>query len=350
MAQMHPAPLRAAVIGTGFGSRVQLPGLLSEPNTLVVALCGRGEARTVRVADQFGVKAVYTDYRQMIEDAEPDLVSIAAPSALHAPMAQTALAAGAHVLCEAPLAGSAAEADSLLRAAEASGRAHAVDHLYRYLPARYYQRVLVDQGYVGEPLLLEATHFAPWHWERAACGGWDAPGGGVWHALGPHALDAFRWLSGREVRSVSARLGRARPAPAGMTAAPDDTASALVELAGGLRGLITLSAAAGGETQRLAVHGTEGALVVQDDLQLWGRRRGGPLEPLDVPQEYDPPLWVPLENTLLGPFVKLLGLLVDRIYGCGIVAPPTFADGLAVQRALEAGLRSSREGRCVEIA
>lgn len=350
MADAHPDPLRVAVIGTGFGSRVQLPGFLSEPDTLVVALCGRDEAKTVRIADQFGVKAVYTDYHQMIEDVEPDLVSIAAPTPLHAPMARAALRAGAHVLCEAPLACSAEEAEELLRAAGASGRVHVVDHLFRYLPARYYQRVLFDQGYVGEPLLLEATLFASWHWERAPMwGGWDAPGGGVWNAFGPHALDAFRWLSGREVRAVSARLCRARPEH-GSAPSPDDTASAVVELEGGLQGMITLSAAAGGETQRLAVHGSEGALVVQDDLQLWGRRRGEPLEPIDVPQEYDPPLWVPLENTLLGPFVKLLGLMVDRIYGRGIVAPPTFEDGLAVQRALDAGVRSSREGRRVEIS
>ena len=119
---------------------------------------------------------------------------------------------------------------------------------------------------------------------------------------------------------------------------------------GGLRGVINLSAVAGGEAHRLAIHGTEGALVVQDDLHLWGRRRGEELSLIHVPPEYEPPLWVPDENLLLGPFVKLVGLMVDQIRGRDVVQPPTFVDGLAVQRVMDAAYLSSREGRRVEIA
>jgi len=77
---------------------------------------------------------------------------------------------------------------------------------------------------------------------------------------------------------------------------------------------------------------------------------GEPLNLIQVPPEYEPPVWVPDENLLLGPFVKLVGLVVDQIRGRAIVSPPTFEDGLAVQRVIDAARRSSREGRRVELA
>jgi predicted dehydrogenase len=70
---------------------------------------------------------------------------------------------------------------------------------------------------------------------------------------------------------------------------------------------------------------------------------------IEVSQEYEPVLWVPDENKLLGPFVKLAGLMVDAIYERAIVAPPSFADGLAVQHVLDAAYQSSRDGCRVEV-
>ncbi len=354
-------PLRVAVIGTGFGSRVQLPGFLGYAETNVVALCGAHEQKTKEVAAQYGVRAVYTDYEQMLIDVQPDLVSITTPPALHNPMAVAAIQAGAHVLCEKPLALNVTEVEEMLAEAQQAKCVHAVDHEFRYLPARYYQRVLVDQGYTGQPVLLEATFMAPMRWDPARPWNWwmDADqGGGITGALGSHFIDAFRWLSKREIRAVTAALHTTppygtRPLPDGAgsrAVTSDDQATLVLELDGGLRGVINLCAVAGGETQRLAIHGTEGALVVKDDMQLWGRRRGEPLALIDVPPEYEPPLWVPDENLLIGPFVKLVGLMVDQIRGRAIVSPPTFEDGLAVQRVLDAAYRSSRDGFRVEIA
>jgi predicted dehydrogenase len=85
-------------------------------------------------------------------------------------------------------------------------------------------------------------------------------------------------------------------------------------------------------------------------MHLWGRRRGEDLSLIHVPPEYEPPLWVPDENMLLGPFVRLVGLMVDQIRGRGVVRPPSFGDGLAVQVALDAAYQSNREGRRIEMA
>ena len=96
------------------------------------------------------------------------------------------------------------------------GRVHTVDHEFRYLPARYYQRVLVDQGYIGEPVLLEATLMSTMRWDpqRPWCWWMDAvQGGGVLGAIGSHFIDGFRWLTGREVRAVTAALHTSPPTP-----------------------------------------------------------------------------------------------------------------------------------------
>jgi len=355
------SPLRVAVIGTGFGGRVQLPGFLAHAETNVVALCGASDQKTRDIAAKYGVRAVYTDYEQMLVDVQPDIVSIVTPPRLHWHMVMASLQAGAHVLCEKPLAMNIGEAQEMLDEANRLGLVHVVDHEFRYLPARYYQRVLVDQGYVGEPVLLEATYMSAMRWDPTRPWNWwsDADqGGGLLGAIGSHYLDGFRWLAGCEIVAVTATLHTtpqysARIMSDGSGPRPvtsDDGGVLSLEFENGLRGVLNMSAIAGGETQRLAVHGTEGALVVENDLELWGRRHGETLGLMEIPPEYEPPLWVPDENKLLGPFVKLAGLMVDAIRGRAIVSPPTFEDGLAVQQVIDAARLSSAEQRRVEIA
>lgn len=358
MTTLRKPLLRVAVIGTGFGARVQLPALMSMGDVQVVALCGRDEEKTKAIAAQFSVQAVYTDYEQMLVDVQPDIVSITTPPATHNPMTVAALQVGAHVICEKPMALDTAEAEEMLQVAEQLQRVHAIDFEFRYLPARYYQKVLVDQGYIGEPLLLEAAWIAPMRWDPRAWNWWSdaGQGGGMLGAVGSHLIDGFRWLSGREVRAVTAMLyitpqysTRALPEGRSRAVTADDSGVLALEFDDGLRGMITLSAVAAADANRIAIHGTEGALVVTNHLELWGRRRGQDLHKIDVPGEYDPPIWIPNENLLLGPFVKLTGLVVDQVRGHAIVQAPSFADGIAVQRVMDAARLSAREGRRIAL-
>ena len=154
------------------------------------------------------------------------------------------------------------------------------------------------------------------------------------------------------VLSTSPRYAT-RPAPDGNGTLPvtaDDSAVVTIEYASGLRGVINLCAGAAGEPRRRAGHGTEGALVVEDELRLLGRRGDEALHEIPIPPEYEPPMWVPDGVLNLGPFAKLAGLMVDAIHGHAVVPPPTFEDGLIVQRVLDAARQSSAEGRRVEIA
>jgi len=360
MAESQNNPLRVAIIGTGFGSRVQAPGFMGLADVAIVALCGRSDERTKQVAAEFGIRAVYTDYEQMLVDVEPDIVSITTPPRLHNPMVVAAFQVGAHVICEKPMAMNLEEAREMLAVAKEYNRVAAMDFEFRYLPARYYQRVLVDQGYIGEPVLLEAQCMSSKRWDPDYAWNWWSDkdeGGGMLGALGSHFIDTFRWLTGREVRAVTATVATTppydvRPLPNGGTrpVTSDDSAFLTLEMDGGLRGIINVSAVTGGSLDRVAIHGTEGALVVDGNQTLWGRRRGEEMRVIDVPPEYEPPLWVPDENLLLGPFAKLVGLVVDQIRGNAVLKPPSFEDGFAVQAVMDAAHQSSAEGRRVEIA
>jgi predicted dehydrogenase len=358
-----PAKLRVAVIGTGFADRVQIPGFRLHPLTEVVAVCSQREERAKAIAEKYAIVGVYTDYEKMITREKPDIVSIVTPPHLHLPMTLFAFANGAHVLCEKPLAMNTAETRQMLAAAEAAGRVHVVNHEFRYIPARMYQKVLFEKGFVGEPLFFECTHLqdsrmsptVKWTWWSDA-----NQGGGMWGAIGSHYIDSFHWWTGATTKEISCTLhipyatrptteGEPRPVTA------DEGVNAILELTNGIKCIMNLHSAAAGDIRRLTIHGSEGALIVRDDRFLFGRAKGErELKPITVPNEFEPPTWQPVTNLLLGPFVRLVDLLVGKILKHSLAGPAwepaNFADGISVQQVLDAGRQSNIEGRRLLIA
>jgi predicted dehydrogenase len=87
----------------------------------VVALCGRDRERAQPLAAKFAIPAIYTDYRQLFDEAQLDAVVISTPDDMHYEMVMAAFDAGFHVLCEKPLATNGAQAKAMLERAEAAG-------------------------------------------------------------------------------------------------------------------------------------------------------------------------------------------------------------------------------------
>jgi predicted dehydrogenase len=96
------------VIGLRFG-RAHIPAFQAN-GCRVVAVCQRDQAGAKAVADRYGVPRVFESWERMIDEARPEIVVIATPPVLHHAIALRAFEAGAHVLCEKPLAMSRAEA------------------------------------------------------------------------------------------------------------------------------------------------------------------------------------------------------------------------------------------------
>ncbi len=81
-----PDKLRVGVVGTGFGTTVQVPGFQAHPDFEVVAICSANLGRAQAAAQQAGVPHAFDDYRRMLELPDLDIVSITSPPATHLPM------------------------------------------------------------------------------------------------------------------------------------------------------------------------------------------------------------------------------------------------------------------------
>ena len=103
-------PVRTAILGTGFMGRVHLEAVRRVESVEAAAIAGRNVEAARQLGAGFSISAIATDYREILRDPEIDAVHICTPNAQHFPMAKDAIEAGKHVLCEKPLAMTAAEA------------------------------------------------------------------------------------------------------------------------------------------------------------------------------------------------------------------------------------------------
>jgi predicted dehydrogenase len=198
------------IVGAGFAARVvHLPGY-DAAGAPVAAICDLDSERAQALADRHHIRKVYSDWREMIEAEQPDLVSVCLPNALHHEITMFALQHGAHVLCEKPLATSVQEAREMFAAAEQAGRVLMAAQLFRFEPpARAIKRV-IETGALGEIYHVEVDAM-----RRLGIPTWgmfhrkSASVGGAMLDIGVHMLDQAIWLIGNpEPISVSADTQR----------------------------------------------------------------------------------------------------------------------------------------------
>jgi predicted dehydrogenase len=256
-----------------------------------VAEVDEGLARAA--AERLGFEAWTTDWKALVTSPDVDLVSIVTPNFLHAPMALAAVAAGKHVLCEKPLAVSAAEGEQMYRAAAAAGVVHAVNFNYRKVPAVQFIARLLREGRIGDVRQFRGVFLQDWGNEARLPRSWKfqaaGAGAGALAGVGTHVIDLARVLVG-ELERVTATtaiwvterpLGDpARPFDAVAADAPmapvdvDDTAYFLGRFAGGAIGTFEISRCAPGRKNHLAleIHGSRGSIVYDyeraNELQL----------------------------------------------------------------------------------
>ncbi|WP_448337286.1 Gfo/Idh/MocA family protein [Chloroflexus aurantiacus] len=331
------------IIGTGWGARVQVPAFRAAGLT-VTALAGSNPAKTVRMAQELGVPFATANWREILERQDVQLVSIVTPPYLHREMAEAALAAGKHVLCEKPTALNAAEAESMLAAAQRyRDRLALIDHELRFLPAVQAARARVAAGDIGDIRAAEVRFFAAgradpqrvWDWwsDRAA-------GGGVLGAIGSHQIDLLRYILADEVATahgtVRTLIGQ-RPDTTGTLrqVTSDDYTTAILHFTRGTVATLTATVVARtNEPLTVTVYGSEGTL----------RFSGGQLAigTGDTFRDITPPHTVEIPATLSGEFpqgtVYLGHALRAALSGERDAISPaaTFSDGLAIQRVIDA--------------
>jgi len=126
--------------------------MMSPPPAIprLVAICGRDEGAVRDAARRYGYETYYTDWRALVADDRVQLFDNGGPNHLHAEPCIAAAAAGKHVLCEKPLARTAAEAQRMLDAVTRAGVKHMVAFNYRFVPAIRQARDLIAAGALGE--------------------------------------------------------------------------------------------------------------------------------------------------------------------------------------------------------
>lgn len=220
-------PVRVAVFGCGLHARTAhlkeyaaiAAASRGQPGVTLVATVDTDGERARAAAEEFGAQAWFTDHRAALEEARPELVSIVSPPAFHCAQALDSFAAGAHVLCEKPIAMDAGEAHAMVAAAGQSGKFLSMGLQSRHLEAGRVLRQALADGAIGEVYFTRV-----WCGHIMSIPGWghfhrrSLAGGGVVMATTVHALDFALWVLGNprpvEVTSFThARLPRMKAPP-----------------------------------------------------------------------------------------------------------------------------------------
>lgn len=347
---------RVGLIGTSFGRTVQAVAFGRHPGFELAAIAGRDAEKTRRIAAELGVTP-FADWREMLEREPLDLVSVVSPVDLHHPMTMAAIERGAHVLCEKPTALHRFQAAAMRDAAEARGLVAAINHEFRFQPARRAALDLVRRGAIGTPRRGEILgRYALWPRPESRAMTWLSDrrrGGGILGALGSHHTDCLRLFFGEPASALAAvRVGQplrgAPGTPGAGVATADDACSVHYEFEGGATALVDLDAAAYDRWERYEIRGEEGALRWEEDGdRLWRVRPGCEPEAVEIPAAFRLERRAG-EPRLVAPFEVLIGRLHAALLGTAPMSPD-FGDAVAVQCALDAARASSEAGTRVRV-
>ena len=142
-------PIRVAIVGCGRVSDLHQLGYRDRQDAKIVAVCDKNIAIARKKARAWGVEKVYSDYQQVLEDREIDLVELLTPHHLHCPMTVQACQAGKHVSVQKPMALSAAEADEMIAAASKAGVILRVYETFVHYAPAVRAKEMIEAGEIG---------------------------------------------------------------------------------------------------------------------------------------------------------------------------------------------------------
>ena len=173
-------------------------------------ICGRNEEAVTAAAAKYGWQSAETDWRAVIARDDIDIIDVCTPGSSHEEIAVAALNAGKHVICEKPLANTVAEAERMAAAAQASSGKSMVAFNYRRVPALAYARELVQQGRLGRIFHVRAVYLQDWIIDPEFPLVWrlvkEEAGSGALGDLGAHIVDAAQFVTGSQITNVSGEL------------------------------------------------------------------------------------------------------------------------------------------------
>lgn len=261
-APTEPAPLRAAIVGTGAIADAHVQAIAATPDAELVAVVDRDLDRARAFAERSGDPAVADDLGSLLAGGGIDVLHICTPPGVHAEQAIAALDAGVHVICEKPAALALDELDAMTDAAQRNDRRLAVVFQQRTGTAAAHVKALLDSGALGRPLVATCQtlwYRAPEYFAVPWRGKWATEGGGPTLGLGIHQIDLLAWLLG-DWASVNGQLWRlARDTQM------EDVSTATIAFENGVVASVVTSALSPRETSSIRID-TELATVTVDHL------------------------------------------------------------------------------------
>lgn len=373
--------LRVGLIGYGFIGKVhtlayQCLPMMYDPmpaRVRLAAVCAASRASVDRALSQAGFESGTTDWREVVERDDIDLIDCCAPNSLHRDIVIAALQAGKHVYCDKPLATNLSEAREIVAVARACRGRHQMTFQNRFVAAMMRAKQLVDEGFLGRVFGFRACYLhagytdpeRPMSWRLDA-----AEGGGALVDIGSHILDLLRYLLGDIAAVFAATETFIRERPVSGSAdrkAPvtvDDVALLTLRMANGALGTLEASRFATGTNDelRIEVHGEMGALRfnLMDPNWLYAFDARDPEAPLggnrgfkaiETVQRYPAPAALPGPKFATGWLRNHIACQYELIASLAAGRPcsPDFADGLKVQEAMEAAYLSARQGGWVSL-
>lgn len=350
------AKLNVAMIGSGFmgtahsNAFCQVGHFFDVPFELRrKVICARDRTKLETMASRWGWDEIESEWRDVVHRADIDVVDIAVPNALHAPIAIAAAQAGKIILCEKPLATSLAEAQTM--ASAAAKLPNMVWFNYRRIPAVALAKQLMDEGKIGHVYHYRALYLNQSGIDPAKASGWrysrSAAGSGATGDLLSHSVDMALYLNG-PMEQIVAELHTFAPGRD-----VDDAVLLLAKFANGSVGTFEATRYGVGHRNSLGfeVNGSKGMARfgfdamnelefydASDPAALQGARR------LTVPgpgHPYSARFWKPghpigYEHT----FIAALGDFLNAL-AAGEPFHPNFEDALMVERILNAVARSA---------
>lgn len=354
------------IVGTGFAKTVQIPAFQKCEGAEVVSVSSAHLENAERAARDFNIEHFTADWRETAGNKAVDLVCITTPPVFHKEMTLFALEHGKHVLCEKPMAMNAAEAREMLEKSQEKNVLTMIDHELRFLSGRRKAKEMIQSGEIGRIRHAKYNFRAPHRGDPKATWNWWSDiesGGGALGAIGSHVVDSLLWFSGAEISQIFCQLQthvkQRREEKSGATRAvtSDDQANIILRFADGdltedATGSVSMSMVEMPDYQNsIEFSGTKGSIKIEYKGEVFTAKKG----------ESE---WRQIENVPLGTAIKGVG---DTGFSRGFMkfAPEiiraiqegrteikhaaTFADGLKVQKVLDAARESDRKGCSIKI-
>lgn len=346
--------LRVGVLGLGFGAAVHVPALSDLPDVTLVGLGGRDLVKTTTAVARLGLEAhLAVKGIDELLDRRPDAVMLAVPPDQSEQLALKAIAAGCAVLCEKPLASTAAAARHMADVATRAGVLTGVNFQFAELPAFQQLAAATKDQRIGAVRHVNVTWLVQsyaqqhgiWSWKTDA-----AAGGGVLALLGSHLLYLAEWLWGPAVQLWAAFDASATRAfaPTGAEPAEDMVQLRLVHASGTI-----LTATIGNSSSGLHRHlwhigGTTGSLILDnptaDYMKGFALAGNGSAEGIAFQDQ------VAVGDGRVAPFRSLAGRFLETVRHGGKFLRPSFNEGARVQYLMEAARASAVGDRTMAVA